>query len=350
LENLGSKKELVCYFLMTIMFQMRYSISILLLTTQFLTFGQGKSIEFKPTVYYNNFSHKFPIATKVQQGDTIKSESVDAGGFNKTGERLAKSGNPLTGPFYIDGAMPGDILAVTLTDVSLNRDYASTVEGFIERSLPMKSIKEVFGRNTQRVTWKFNWDTQTASPQLDYEHLKKFSIALNPFMGCLGVAAPNKSNEPQTYSADSYGGNMDFNKVTKGATIYLPVFHEGGLLYIGDGHAAQGDGELNGDALETSMNFSFVAKVVKGKPKLDFPRIENSEYVIAMGMDESLEGALKIATNGLLQWLQQDYSLTIQEATQVVGMTIEYRIPTLASPKYVIAAMIKKSQLDRITK
>jgi acetamidase/formamidase len=320
------------------------------MTTKLLTFGQGKSVEFKPTVYYNNFSHKFPYATKVQQGDTIKSESVDAGGFDKSGEQLAKSGNPLTGPFFIDGASPGDILAVTLTDVSLSRDYASTVEGFIERSLPMKLIKEVFGRNTQRVTWKFNWDNHTASPQLDYKHLKKFSIPLNPFMGCLGVAAPKESNEPQTYSADNYGGNMDFSKVTKGATIYLPVFHEGALLYAGDGHAAQGDGELNGDALETSTNFSFVARVIKGKPKLEFPRIENSEYIISMGMDKSLDEALKNATNGLLQWLQQDYSLTIQEATQVIGMTIEYRVPTLASPKYAIAAMIKKSHLERIEK
>lgn len=329
---------------------MRNLITTLLLTTQFLAFGQGKSIEFKPTVYYNNFSYKFPHATKVQQGDTIRSVSVDAGGFDKKGERLAKSGNPLTGPFYINGALPGDILAVTLTDVSLNRDYSSTVEGFIERSMPLKSIKEVFGRNIQRVTWKFDWDKNTASPQLDYKHLSNFSIPLNPFMGCVGVAAPKESNEPQTYSADNYGGNMDFNAVTKGATIYLPVFHEGGLLYIGDGHAAQGDGELNGDALETSMNFSFVARLIKGKQKLEFPRIENSEYLISMGMDKSMDEALKIATNGLLKWLQEDYNLTIQEATQVIGMTIEYRVPTLASPKYVIAAMIKKSHLDKITK
>lgn len=244
----------------------------------------------------------------------------------------------------------GDILAVTLTDVSLNRDYASTVEGFIERSLPMKSIKEVFGRNTKRVTWKFDWDKYTASPLLDYEHLRNFSIPLNPFLGCIGVAAPKESNEPQTYSADNFGGNMDFKAITKGATIYLPVFHEGGLLYVGDGHAAQGDGELNGDALETSMNFSFVSKVIKGKIKLDFPRIENADYIIAMGMDNSLDKALKLATNGLLTWLQQDYKLTIQEATQVIGMTIEYRVPTLASPKYVIAAMIKKSHLIKIAK
>jgi amidase len=329
---------------------MRYLITILFISTELLTFGQGKSVEFKPTVYYNNFSYKFPYATRIEQGDTIKSESVDAGGFDKAGKQLATSGNPLTGPFYIDGALPGDILVITLTDVSLNRDYASTVEGFIERSLPMESIKEVFGRHTQRVTWKFNKEDNTASPQLDYAHLKNFKIPLRPFMGCVGVAASLKSNEPQTYSADNYGGNMDFNKVTKGATIYLPVFHEGALLYIGDGHAAQGDGELNGDALETSMNFAFVARIIKGKTKLKFPRIENSEHIIAMGMDKSLDKALKNATNGLLEWLQQDYSLTLKEATQVIGMTIEYQIPTLASPKYVIAAMIKKEFLQGINK
>jgi len=98
-------------------------------------------------------------------------------------------------------------------------------------------------------------------------------------MGCLGLAAPLKSKEPLTYFADEYGGNMDFYKVTKGATIYHHSFTKALWLYIGDGHAAQGDGELNGDALETSMDFAFVARVIKGQAKIAFPRIEDSEHM-----------------------------------------------------------------------
>jgi len=329
---------------------MKYLVTILFSIVGLFAFGQPKSIEFKPTVFYNNFSHKFPSVLTVQQGDTIRSESADAGGFDKSGVRVAKRGNPLTGPFYIDGASPGDILAITLTTVSLNRDYATTVEGFVKRSFPMEAMKEVYGRNAKLVKWTLDKKSGYARPQSVHEHLENFKVPLSPFMGCVGVAAPAKRKEPLTYFADEYGGNMDFYKVTKGATIYLPVFHEGALLYIGDAHAAQGDGEINGDALETSMDFAFVARVIKGEPQIKFPRIEDSEHIIAMAMDKTLEQAIKKATLGLVEWLQKDYNLSLKEVTQVIGTSIEYRIPTLAGPKLEIAAMIKKKNLIGLRK
>lgn len=329
---------------------MKYLMTVFFIVAGLSTFGQPKSIRFTPTIYYNNFSHNFPAVLKVQEGDTIKSESVDAGGIDKKGERIAKRGNPVTGPFFIDGALPGDIVAITLTSVSLNRDNATTVGGFVKRSLPMDAMQDVYGRNAKLVKWKLDTINGYATPLFDNKHLGDFKVPLNPFMGCLGLAAPSESGEPLTYSADEYGGNMDFHKVTKGATIYLPVFHEGALLYIGDGHAVQGDGELNGDALETSMDFAFVANVIKGEPKIAFPRIEDSEYIISMAMDKTLELALKKATLGLLEWLQKDYNLTLVEASQVIGTSIEYRIPTVAGPKLEIAAMIKKKNLIGLKK
>ena len=330
---------------------MKYLITVFLSVIILLsTSGQSRSITFTPTVYYNNFSQKFPPVFVVHQGDTIKSVSVDAGGFDKNGERVAKRGNPLTGPFYIDSAETGDIVAITLTNVSLNRDYATTVEGFVKRSLPMETIKEVYGRNAKLVKWTLDIKNGFAIPNFANQHLAGFKIPLRPFLGCVGLAAPQESKEPLTYFADVYGGNMDFYKMTQGATIYLPVFHEGGLLYLGDGHAAQGDGELNGDALETSMDFSFVARVIKGKPQIKFPLIEDSEHIVAMAMDKTLEQALKKATLGLLEWLQISYNLTLKEATQVIGHLIEYRIPTLAGPKLEVAAMIKKEYLAGLKK
>lgn len=324
---------------------MKNSMTAFLITIGLSVFGQPKSIRFKPTVYYNNFSHKFLAALKVQPGDTIQSESVDALGIDKSGQRVAKRGNPVTGPFFIEGALPGDIVAITLTSVSLNRDNATTVGGFVKRSLPMDAMEEVYGRNAKLVQWKLDTVNGYAKPLFENEHLGNFKVPLNPFMGCVGLAAPAGSGEPLTYFADEYGGNMDFSRITKGATVYLPVFHEGALLFIGDGHALQGDGELNGDALETSIDFAFVAKVIKGEPKIPFPRIEDSEYIISMAIDKTLEQALKKATHGLLEWLQKDYKLTLVEASQVIGTSIEYRIPTLAGPKLEIAAMLKKKVL-----
>jgi amidase len=327
---------------------MKYLIAVFFIAIGQSAFGQSKSVQFKPTVYYNNFSDKFPAVLKVQQGDTIISESVDAGGTDKNGERIAKRGNPVTGPFFIEGASPGDIIAITLTSVSLNRDNATTVGGFVKRSLAMDVIKEVYGRNAGLIKWKLDTTNGYATPEMASEHLGDFKVPIIPFMGCLGLAAPSESKQPLTYFADVYGGNMDFYKVTKGATIYLPVFHEGALLYIGDGHAEQGDGEINGDALETSMDFAFIAKVIKGKAQIKFPRIEDSEHIVAVAMDKTLEEALKKATQGLLEWLQSDYKLTLKEATQVIGPLIEYRIPTLAGPKVEIAAMIKKKYLAKL--
>lgn len=331
---------------------MRNTLTIGLIFSTLTTFGQPKTIEYKPTAYYRNFSHKIPPVLKISQGDTLVSETVDAGGFDKTGKSVTERGNPQTGPFYIEGAMPGDVLTVTLIKVSLNRDYATSVEQFVKRSLPFDVIKPVFARNGRLVKWTLDRNAGYAFPQNTHEHLSNFKVPLKPFMGCVGVAAPlTDPKEPLTYFAGQFGGNMDFYKVTQGATIYLPVFHQGALLFIGDGHAVQGDGEITGDALETSMDFSLVTKIIKSSElRLNFPRFEDAEHIMAMATAKTLEEALKLATLGLLEWIQKDYSLALNEATQVLGPLIEYRIPTLAGPKVEIIAMIKKENLKGLTK
>ena len=330
---------------------MRKALTLSLILSTLTAFGQPKTIEFKPTTYYRNFSHKISPVLKIFPGDTLVSETVDAGGFDKAGKRIAERGNPQTGPFYIEGAMPGDVLAITLTEISLNRDYALTVEQFVKRSLPFEVAKPVFGRNAKQVKWTLDREKGFAFPQITHEHLSNLKIPLKPFMGCVAVAAPPKDKEPLTYSAGQFGGNMDFYKIAQGATVYLPVFHEGALLYMGDGHALQGDGEITGDALETSMDFSLVTRVIKSTElQIKFPRIEDNEHIMAMATAKTLEEALKQATLGLLEWVQKDYGLSLNEATQVLGPLMEYRIPTLAGPKVEIIAMLKKEPLKGLTK
>ena len=330
---------------------MKNVLTIGLILSSFITFGQQKTIEFKPTVYYRNFSHKNPPVLRVRPGDTLVSETVDAVGFDKTGNSVTERGNPQTGPFYIEGAMPGDVLAITVTKISLNRNYATTLEQFIKRSLPFEVIKPVFARNAKSVKWILDKESGYAYLQSTHEHLANFKVPLTPFLGCVAVAAPLKDKEPETYYAGQFGGNMDFYKATQGVTIYLPVFHEGALLYVGDGHAVQGDGEITGDALETSMDFSLVTSVIKSTAlKLNFPRLEDREHIMAMATHETLEDALKLATHGLLEWVQMDYNLSLNEATQVLGTSIEYKIPTLAAPKVAIVAMLKKERLQTLKK
>ena len=134
-------------------------------------------------------------------------------------------------------------------------------------------------------------------------------------------------------------------------TVYLPVFNYGAYLYVGDGHAVQGDGEIAGNALETSLDIEFTVKVIKKDSlKVIYPRIEDSIYIMAVGLDKSLDNALKIATAGLLDWLQADYHLSLQEATQVMSTSIEYSIAEIADRDVEIVAKIPKQILRGLKK
>jgi acetamidase/formamidase len=212
------------------------------------------------------------------------------------------------------------------------------------------SITDLVKDNLTPIVWNLDIKKKTAKLQNPTEHLKNFEVAINPFLGCVGLAAP-KEQVVGTADNGPFGGNMDFNRVTKNASVYLPVFNKGGLLYLGDGHAAQGDGELNWMALETSLDYSFIVKLIKNPAKkLYYPRIEDATYIMTVGMDATIDNSLKIATKGMLDWLQQDYQLTLEEATQVMGSSIEYKIAEIVDPKVEVVAMIKKNILRKILK
>ncbi len=300
-------------------------------------------IEFTPTTYSSNFSSRLPSVLRIRQGDTIHTSSVDAGGFDKNGISVAKRGNPLTGPFYVEGANPGDILAVTITGVTLNRNYATTLNTLIPKLLPKKTAKKTW-RTAKLLRWKLDLDKMQATPA-DTMNLGNLYVPLHPFLGCVGVA-PAGNDEIPTGASGPYGGNLDFQANTTGSTIYLPVFHAGALLFMGDGHAVQGDGELNGDALETSMDFSFTTRVL---PAINFPlqtpMVENENYLMFFGIESSLDKSLEVSTGYLREWLQYRYKLNLAQVSQVIGPAVQYRIPKVAANKVEVVAMIPKKIL-----
>jgi amidase len=310
----------------------------------------GRHINFVPSSFSNSFSLNKEPVLKIRSGDTVFTETIDAGGFDKNGVKRQKSGNPLTGPFYIEDCLPGDVLAVTITKLDLNRSTAFTTESFSSRALPKTITKEF--KKFKPVKWTLDTIARFATlNDSSYEHLQNFRVPLNPFLGCIGVAPSNKKNEILSFFQGAYGGNLDFESITRSATIYLPVFHKGAYFYIGDGHALQGHGEIAGNALETSLNIGFTVRVIKKETlSLNNPRVEDSTYIMAIGLDKSLDDALKIATAGLLEWLQQDYHLTLQEATQVMSTSIEYTIAEIADPQVEVVAKIKKEILKNLKK
>jgi acetamidase/formamidase len=176
--------------------------------------------------------------------------------------------------------------------------------------------------------------------------MKNFSIKLAPMLGCVGVAPPGRSAFQSGYLG-SFGGNMDYNQIREGVTVYFPVYHPGALLFVGDGHAAQGDAELTGDALETSMDVEFSVDVLPGQ-SIEMPRAENSEYVMAAGIGNSLEDALQAATTNMARWLERDYKLNSAEVAMVLGMAMRYDIAEIVDPRVNLVAKVPKSVLSQL--
>ena len=299
--------------------------------------------EFTPTVFHRQFSALNKPVLKVAPGDTIHTTTVDAGGTDEKGTRRVAGGNPQTGPFYIEGAMPGDVLVVHIVKLRLNRDWAISDDSLVDRSLNSDlavKMKDV----GQEVRWHLDFSSGKAFPETPAEHLAHFSVPLKPMLGCIAAAPSISGAAPGTGDSGYFGGNMDFNEIGDDATVYLRVANPGGLLYFGDGHAAQGDGEINGNALETSMDVELTVDVLPNK-KIGDPRVETADALISMGLNGSLDEAFKEATSDMAAWLAEDYHLTPSEIAQVIGAAAEYRVSEAADRNAGIVLKLKKEYL-----
>ena len=138
---------------------------------------------------------------------------------------------------------------------------------------------------------------------------------------------------------------MDFNEVVEGATVYLPVSVPGALLYFGDGHAVQGDGELNGNALETSMDVELTVEVIPSK-RIPGPRVESDTHIMAMGLAGSVDDAVRGATSNMARWLRDDYQLNPSELAQLLGTSAEYKVSELADRNAGVVLKIRKDRLQ----
>ncbi|HEY4154362.1 MAG TPA: acetamidase/formamidase family protein, partial [Puia sp.] len=182
--------------------------------------GVHQHIHYSPLAFSNKFSLHVPPVLRLRSGDTVSTETIDALGFDKQGVKRQKGGNPLTGPFYIENALPGDVLAIALIRVSLNRSYAYTTEAFGSRSLPKTYLSR--SKKAKLVRWKLDIRNVFASPDTNYEHLSRFKVPLAPFLGCIGLAPTAKKEEILSFFSGPIGGNLDYSRVTQGATVYLP--------------------------------------------------------------------------------------------------------------------------------
>ena len=308
--------------------------------------GVPQRHEFTPTTFYRQFSATNKPVLRVSPGDTVHTTTVDAGGTDEKGVTRVLGGNPETGPFFVETAMPGDTLVVRLTRVRLNRDWAMSDDGIVPRGLNTDlALKMKDGGKSVR--WHLDTVHGVATLEKPSEHLAHYSVPLRPMLGCVATAPPPAAAAPGTGDSGGFGGNMDFNEVMEGATMYLPVRTPGALLYLGDGHAAQGDGELNGNALETSMDVEFTVDVIPGKP-VPGPRLESATHIMAMGLDGSIDDAFREATANMAAWLEEKYALTQPEVAEVLGTSAEYKVSEVADRNAGVVLKINKERLQAL--
>jgi len=299
--------------------------------------------DFVPSDYANTFSADRPPVLVIWPGDTVRTQTLDSGGVDASGVTRALYGNPQVGPFFVAGAEPGDTLAIHLVSLRLNRDSADSLDGLVGRLQTPRVAAQAAGLG-KHVRWRLDRDAALAHPVDGDGPMKNFAIPLRPMLGGLALAPGFGSAAMSTGDTGASGGNMDFNAVVQGNTVYLPVQQPGALLYLGDGHALQGDGETTQWALETSLDVEFRVELIKHRT-IAMPRVESPEQIMTLGQAGSSDDALRIATSGMLHWLQQDYGLSLAQATQVLGVAVQYRVVNLAGRSIGVAASIDKSVL-----
>ena len=255
--------------------------------------------QYVPTVFYDTFSGAHPPALWIKSGDRVITTTVDDMGIDAEGKTRAQGPNPQTGPFYVEGAEPGDLLVVTIEKLTPNRSTGMSTAVMVPSSVDPESL--ALKPDPKRFPWMIDkakgvvtLDLHAVSPSTDWRSrysVPSFEMALRPTLGSIGVA-PAKEALDSTVPG-TFGGNMSAD-LAAGARVMLPVFQSGALLFLGHGHARQGDGGVTGTGIETSLDVEFSVEVVKkkewphssvmrpstvvGEFEQGWPRVETDKY------------------------------------------------------------------------
>ena len=300
-------------------------------------------ITFEPTHGVPTFAVRDPIL-RLKPGAVVRTRT-----FSKPGDYYEVKGGPWpgeVGPFLIEGATTADTLVVRILELRPNRDRAvsavnpagiSAVAGdsrtrMLNDPLPAK-----------RFEWRLDRQRNVGILDLPDSASKRIEMPLRPMLGRLAVA-PEGAEAFGGLWPGNFGGNMDAADAREGTTVYLPVFHDGAYFYFGDGHARQGDGEICGSGLETTMDVTFQFDVIKGQ-RIRWPRMEDADDIMVAGSARPLVDAFRIAQVELIEWLVADYGFDKLDAYQVVSQGGHSRIANVVDPNYTVVAKFPKSLL-----
>ncbi|HTV80496.1 MAG TPA: acetamidase/formamidase family protein [Steroidobacteraceae bacterium] len=299
-------------------------------------------ITYEPKIFYGSYSAANPPALRIFSGDTVRTKTLDANGHDEHDVAAAVSGNPLTGPFYVEGAMVGDTIAVHFNSIRPNRDTAFQNRGSLSPGAVPPGYRQQRPQNWSNL-WILDRVNGTARPDGPSEKLKGYQVRLVPMLGSVGTA-PIGDSIIDSAELGRFGGNLDYNEIREGVTLYLPVYQAGAMLEMGDGHAMQADGEITGQGLETSMDVEFTVTLIRDE-LLDQPWAENDRYIMVSGIGGSLQAAQQNATAGLSNWLISHYRLDSGEVATVLATSIRYDIAEVVDPEVHVVARIGKDVL-----
>jgi acetamidase/formamidase len=288
---------------------------------------------------------------RVKPGTRIVSWTEDCfdGALNKPGQKPSAvltpgRDNPQTGPFYVEGAEPGDTLVVHIEKLEPARDYAVSVASPGFGALKGTEKTAMLGPELPETVWFYDVDRAKGVARTRSQDGKfAWEVPLAPFLGCLGVS-PAYGEARSTIVPDSFGGNMDCPEVRAGNTVYLGVRVPGGLLSFGDGHYAMGDGEIMGTAIEGAMNVELTVDLVKHR-ETPWPRIENAEWIMSVGAARPLEDAARVAFKDMVQWVLEKTSLSEMDAYELVSQNARASVVQIVDPEYTVLVKVAKARL-----
>jgi acetamidase/formamidase len=252
--------------------------------------------------------------------------------------------NPQTGPFYVEGAQPGDTIAVHFVSITPARDWGASSTVPLFGALTSTHLTATLQNPLPERVWIWELDNDRG--------LCRFSAAdsdatvdlpMDPMHGTVGVAPANLEVR-SALVPDSFGGNMDTPEMRAGVTCYLGVNVEGALLSLGDGHARQGEGETCGVAVETAMDSVIIIDLIKGVPT-PWPRLESDDYLMSTGSARPLEDAFRIAQLDLVQWVAAGCGLSELDAYQLLSQAVESPLANVCDTNYTSLAKVRKGFL-----
>ena len=252
--------------------------------------------------------------------------------------------NPQTGPFYVEGAEPGDTLALHFVSIKPSRDWgvSTTIPmfGALTSTLATVTLQDPL----DEIVWIYEVDKARSTVRYqarrgDYS----VELPLEPMHGTVGVAPPNLEARSALVPGP-YGGNMDTPEMRAGTTCYLGVNVDGALFSLGDGHYRQGEGETCGVAVEGAMDTVLIVDLIKGR-LTPWPRLEDDEYIMSTGSARPLEDAFRIAHGDLVMWLVQEHGLDKYDAYQLLTQISESPVANVCDPNYTFVVKAPKRYL-----